>query len=363
MSDKSFERYLKQQALLHPAMTPQDAVKLCFQAAFGAEHILMDLDKARAYLWKEFEQTLPQSMQVFEPVCYEYCRCNLPAWKHLNLPLEWLFQMFHHSALEKRGDAEVIFMEYLDIITTCANSANLPFSSEAWQKYRNAYITDGIRPVHHSEIYRATEHPAYRIVKSEFAMLLPVLQVLATLPDNGKPNVIAIDGRAAAGKTTAATMLSQILNSDIIHMDDFFLPMELRTKERLAQSGGNIHYERFQLEVLPYLKNNESFSYRRFDCGTMDYGEPRSIQSRMWRIVEGSYSCQPSFGDYMDCRVFCDISPVEQMNRIINRNGVEYAQVFASQWIPMEEQYFKTEQVLSKSDVVIRHTKPESALL
>ncbi|NLO40831.1 MAG: hypothetical protein GX115_15355 [Ruminiclostridium sp.] len=363
MSGTSFVKYLKQQALLHPAMTPQDAVKLCFQAAFGAEHILMDLDKAWAYLWKEFEQTLPQSMQVFEPVCDEYCRCNLAAWKRLNLPLEWLFQMFYHSALRKREHAGVIFMEYLDIITACANSANLPFSSKAWHAYMDGYITDGIRPVHHSEIYRATEHPAYRIVKSEFVTLLPVLQALVALSDNEKPKVIAIDGRAAAGKSTAATLLSQVLDAGVIYMDDFFLPMELRTEERLVQSGGNIHYERFQLEVLPYLKKNESFSYRRFDCGTMDYGEPRFIQSGMWRIVEGSYSCHPAFGDYMDCRVFCDISPDEQMNRIVKRDGVEYAQVFASQWIPMEEQYFQTEQIRSKSDIVIRHTKPESALL
>lgn len=160
-----------------------------------------------------------------------------------------------------------------------------------------------------------------------------------------------------------ATLLSQVLDAGVIHMDDFFLPLELRTEERLAQSGGNIHYERFLLEVLPHLKNSESFSYRRFNCDTMDYGEPRFMQNGMWRIVEGSYSCHPAFGDYMDCRIFCDVSPEEQMNRIVNRNGTGLAQVFASRWIPMEEQYFQAEKIQSKTDIMIRHTKPESALL
>ena len=139
----------------------------------------------------------------------------------------------------------------------------------------------------------------------------------------------------------------------MIQMDDFFLPWELRTEERFARSGGNIHYERFCAEVLPYLKKNESFSYRRFDCGSMDYGESRLIESSCWRIVEGSYSCHPAFGDYMDWRVFCDISPDEQMKRIRKRNGPELAKVFSAQWIPMEEQYFKAERTKEQADIVL----------
>ena len=136
-------------------------------------------------------------------------------------------------------------------------------------------------------------------------------------------------------------------------MDDFFLPAELRTAERLAESGGNIHYERFRAEVLPYLKKEESFSYRRFDCGIMNYGGSRLVKDSSWRIVEGSYSCHPAFGDYMDCRVFCDISPNEQRKRIIKRNGPEMAEVFFTRWIPMEEQYFKTGRIKEKADVII----------
>lgn len=329
MRDAAFAGYLKDQVFLHPDMTAQDGVKLCFQAAFGAEHILTDPAQARAALLAEFAQTPPRKREVFEPISAEYSRCNLAAWKQLQLPPEWLFQIFFHSAPgnsvldnsapgnsvpEKGKNAEALFMEYLAIVTACADQGLLPFSGATWRKYLEEYLAGGVRPVHHSEAYRLKEEPAYRIVKREYEKLLPVLQKLAAIRERAiqeqtfqeqamgekaaqeqtiqkrdsqkeaiqkqaGPKVIAIDGRAAAGKTTLAALLSQVLAAGVIPMDDFFLPAELRTAERLAESGGNVHYERFCAEVLPYLKKNESFSYRRFDCGIMDYSGTRLVQS------------------------------------------------------------------------------------
>jgi uridine kinase len=293
-------------------------------------------------------------MEVFEEISAEYSRCNLAAWKYLQLPPEWLFRIFYHSAAEKRKDAALLFREYLDTVTACADNDLLPFTGAAWRRYKDSYLAGGVRPVHHSEAYRLSEDPAYRIVKREYEKVLPVLQRLAALPDQAGPKIIAIDGRAAAGKTSVANLLSQALQADVIRMDDFFLPAELRTAERYAQSGGNIHYERFRTEALPYLKKNEGFSYRRFDCGTMDYGESWVIQSGSWRIVEGSYSCHPAFGEYMDCRVFCEISADEQRKRIVKRNGPKMAEVFSTQWIPLEEAYFKAERIKEQADLIIK---------
>ena len=38
----NFSDHLKKQLSLHPSMQPQDIVKLCYQAAFGAEPLLPD---------------------------------------------------------------------------------------------------------------------------------------------------------------------------------------------------------------------------------------------------------------------------------------------------------------------------------
>lgn len=52
-------------------------------------------------------------------------------------------------------------------------------------------------------------------------------------------------------------------------MDDFFLPPELRTAERLSQPGGNVHYERFSAEVADGILRGKPFEYSVFDCSIM----------------------------------------------------------------------------------------------
>lgn len=180
----------------------------------------------------------------------------------------------------------------------------------------------------------------------------PVLEA-AKCMNLDRPCVIAIDGRSASGKSTVADALAAALNADIVHMDDFFLPKELRTPERLASTGGNVHYERFIRQVLPCIAKNEEFEYDIFSCQTMDFSGKRKICSRKCRIVEGSYSCHPEFGSYADITVFSDIDSDEQIKRIIKRNGDKAAKLFAEKWIPMEEQYFKEFAINRKCSIVI----------
>jgi len=168
-----------------------------------------------------------------------------------------------------------------------------------------------------------------------------------------RPFVIAIDGPAASGKSTMAEQLSGLLDAAVIHMDDFFLPSELRTEERLAEPGGNVHYERFCEEVLPYLKTPAAFSYRIFDCSRMDYNGESTVGNAQIRIVEGAYSYHPKFGKYADLFVFSDVDTEEQLRRIKLRNGEEKAQVFSEKWIPMEERYFATFGIKTHADAIV----------
>lgn len=180
---------------------------------------------------------------------------------------------------------------------------------------------------------------------NQYTHLSPILEMAEKWNKKDKVCVIAIDGRAAAGKTTMAEQLKDILHGDVIHMDDFFLPVELRTKERFETPGGNIHYERFIEEVLPYISNPKSFSYRRFDCGKMDYSDECTVKNTHFRIVEGSYSCHPLFGNYADISVFVDVESNEQMKRIRCRNSNDIAERYRDIWIPLEEKYFEEYEI------------------
>lgn len=183
--------------------------------------------------------------------------------------------------------------------------------------------------------------------------LHPLLALIEDRPVRDGICVIAIDGRSAAGKSTLAEQLAQKLGAGIVHMDDFFLPAPLRTSARLAQPGGNVHYERFEEQVLPFLSAPAAFSYGVFDCSLMALSGERTVAASPFRIVEGAYSCHPLFESYMQLRVFADIDAQTQLLRISARNGEAAAKVFAARWIPMEERYFAAFGIREKADLIL----------
>ena len=156
------------------------------------------------------------------------------------------------------------------------------------------------------------------------------------------PAILAIDGRCASGKTTLGNELAAEWNASLFHMDDFYLQPHQRTKERLAEPGGNVDRERFLEEVLLPLENGQSVSYRRFDCSTFTFEPARLVEPAAVSIVEGSYACHPELRDHYDLRIFMNIGPDEQMKRITKRNGPEAAKRFRTIWIPLEETYFNS---------------------
>ena len=347
-----FRDDLTEQLTKHPVMQPQDVVKLCYQAAFGAEHLLTDLDRAKAYFDQEYASVTAKDMVLFEAISPQVCRVNLCAWKYTGMPSEWLWHMFADTASVVSGSRE-LFLEYLKEAQEAVEQGGTGFTLAQWQEFLVQYEAAGMPAVHHSRMYREAEQPAYRIVRSCYLNILPILKLAVRLSDKSASKVIAVDGRAASGKSTMTALLEAVLEAGIVHMDDFFVPPVLRSEERFVQPGGNVHYERFIEEVLPCIEKTESFSYQIFDCGTMDYKGCREVRAAAWHVVEGSYSTHPVFGDYADIKVFLDVEPEEQIRRIEVRNGREMARMFQNRWIPLEEAYFKAYQVRENADIVI----------
>ncbi len=183
--------------------------------------------------------------------------------------------------------------------------------------------------------------------------LTPIQAALEARKAAGKRTVLAIDGMAAAGKSTAAEALSRHWNAPVVHMDDFFLPSELRTTERLAEPGGNVHYERFAAEVLPHLAAGEAFSYRAFRCSTMTFDDIKMITAAPLVIVEGAYAMHPIFGDYADLTVFFSIGTEEQQHRILARDGEDGWEAFHTRWIPMENAYHAAFHTRERADILL----------
>ena len=353
------ELFIKEELKRHPHTQPQDVLKMCFQSAFGAEHLISDIDRAENYFYQEFENTpADANMPLCEFLTPQVCRVNLAAWKGHALPPEWLFDLFINALApyhpedvglaihQYKKDAHAtnkgeVFFNYVKTWSKFAheNEASLAFSFADFEETLEWYIDtcDGqLQAVHHSPIYKEAHHPAYRIISGPHVEAIPILQAAFQQlgPQGG---VIAIDGPAGSGKSTLAGILSYILATPSIAMDHFFLPPALRTPERLAEIGGNIHHERFLEQVVPHF--HRAFQYPIFDCRKMEYHGQRDIPPSKWHVVEGSYSHHPALGEYMGLKVFLDISPEEQLTRLEKRNPKLMDQ-FINQWIPMEEKYF-----------------------
>ena len=164
--------------------------------------------------------------------------------------------------------------------------------------------------------------------------------------------IVALDGFCTSGKTTLAAKLSEIYDCCVIHVDDFFLRPEQRTPERLAESGGNVDYERFHQEVLIPLQEDRPFSYRPYDCSAQALSRPVTAERKKLTIIEGTYSHHPYFGNYADLKVFLTVSPEDQHQRILRRPAFLH-QRFFEQWIPMENRYFQHFSIPEKADMVI----------
>lgn len=161
-----FKYYLAEQIKKHPSMMPQDVVKLCYQAAMGAEHLLSDISAARRYFDAEFDSVLPREGELFESLSDEICRVDLGVWKAKGLNGDVLFEAFCAAAKAKSDGRDVLVGYVLDAGAFIEeHEDSFSFSVDRWNDFLKEYLAMGMPAVHHSEIYRQAERPSYRIVK------------------------------------------------------------------------------------------------------------------------------------------------------------------------------------------------------
>lgn len=189
----------------------------------------------------------------------------------------------------------------------------------------------------------------------DLQLLAPVIKAVdGRLSRDGRA-VVVLDGMCGAGKTTLAALLGQRYAAAPIHMDDFFLPLALRTPQRLAVPGGNVHYERFLEEVLTPLASGGEARYRRFDCATGAFA-PCVYTPGPVTVIEGSYGHHPAFAGAYErlraLRVFVSVDKDEQLVRLRLR-APEKLERFQSLWIPLENCYFQAYDIMRGADIAL----------
>lgn len=166
--DKAIRRMCEDIHAQYPLATLQDIYKTCYQDYFGAEHLVSDTASARLYLQRELDECRDTDMSLMpkrEPTGFRhrYTRINLACVADGDLSVNQLLEMF----LEAAGKDNAFGDNWADEWTKIESIAlevnprwtDSELQAELHEAARNNYA------VRHSQAFRETYHPHYRIVK------------------------------------------------------------------------------------------------------------------------------------------------------------------------------------------------------
>ena len=163
---------------------------------------------------------------------------------------------------------------------------------------------------------------------------------------------LGIDGRCGAGKTTLAKQIANQYECNVVHMDDFYLPISQRNESVMNQPGGNIDFQRLLDEIILPLSARRDTVYYSYDCHTDKFIKAKELSADLATVIEGAYSCHPKIKSYYDFTVFYDITKEQQLMRLRQRNPQQLKN-FLNIWIPREEKYFDFYNVMEECNIVI----------
>ncbi len=154
------------------------------------------------------------------------------------------------------------------------------------------------------------------------------------------PMIILIDGRCLSGKTVLAAQLADKLNCNIVHMDDFYLPISKRSDNWKNEIAGNIDQDRFDKEIIQPLMNKQDIIYQGFSCTSQQFNDSITLSYKPITIIEGSYSFYLFRNEKVGLKILLDVDKDKQIERIITRNP-HSLEAFQQTWIPLEEYYYQ----------------------
>ena len=169
---QGIEKFVNWQMETYPESRLLDIYKSCFQDYMGAEHLVSDSERVKAYLDQELETT---SLDDLLPWYYEPCgidsnyyRVSIRTIKENIIKEEMLLDAFVRSANSvERPSVESWRNRWHVIIGTIDKiQLDLPHYDEDKQ-FVDSILSAGKYAISHSPEYRETYHPHYRIVKKD----------------------------------------------------------------------------------------------------------------------------------------------------------------------------------------------------
>ncbi len=167
---QSIEKFVNGQMETYPELRLLDIYKSCFQDYMGAEHLVADSERMKAYLDEELATTALDDLMpwYYEPcgIDSNYYRVSIRAIKDGFISEEMLLDAFVRSANSvERPSVESWHDRWHVIIGTIDQMhLDLPHYDED-KVFIDSILTEGKYAISHSPEYREAYHPHYRIVE------------------------------------------------------------------------------------------------------------------------------------------------------------------------------------------------------
>ena len=170
ISAQDIEGFVNRQLDIYPKSRLLDIYKSSFQDYMGAEHLISDRQRVKAYLDEELQTT---SLDDLMPWYYEPCgidnlyvRVSIRAVKENLVSEDLLLDAFIRSAnIDKRPTLESWRDRWHQIIGTIDQmNLNLP-NYQQDREYIDSVLSVGRYAISHSPEYREVYRPHYRIVE------------------------------------------------------------------------------------------------------------------------------------------------------------------------------------------------------
>ena len=183
MSAQDIVGFVNRQMESYPQSRLLDIYKSCFQDYMGAEHLVSDKDRVKAYLDEELNATTLDELMpwYYEPCGIDgnYVRVSIRAVKEGIITEDLLLDAFIRSANNlRRPTIDAWRDRWHEIIGTIDEMhLNLPNYLEDKQ-FIDSVLSKDKYAISHSPEYREAYHPHYRIVERGIfeQVILPQLQ-------------------------------------------------------------------------------------------------------------------------------------------------------------------------------------------
>ena len=170
VSAQDIARFVSRQMETYPQSRLLDIYKSCFQDYMGAEHLVTDRQRVKAYLDEELNTTTLEDLLpwLYEPCGAEgnYVRVSIRTVKEGIISADLLLDAFIRSANPgNRASLESWCDRWHDILGVI-DTMNLNYPNYTVDKlFIDSILSVGKYAISHSPEYREAYHPHYRIVE------------------------------------------------------------------------------------------------------------------------------------------------------------------------------------------------------